>query len=90
MICYNIVILTTKGEVMVTTVRLDKDLENKLNNLANVLQKKKSDIIREAIEQYSNSIEKVKKSRLQMAVEKTKDIDKKEFTDFEGTTYDGI
>lgn len=75
---------------MVTTVRLDKDLENKLNNLANVLQKKKSDIIREAIEQYSNSIEKVKKSRLQMAVEKTKHIDKKEFTDFEGTTYDGI
>lgn len=90
MICYNIVFLTTKGEVMVTTVRLDKDLENKLNNLANVLQKKKSDIIREAIEQYSNSIEKVKKSRLQMAVEKTKHIDKKEFTDFEGTTYDGI
>jgi len=25
-----------------------------------------------------------------MAIEKTKDIDKKEFKEFEGTTYDGI
>uniref|UniRef100_UPI00404799AE hypothetical protein n=1 Tax=Aliarcobacter sp. TaxID=2321116 RepID=UPI00404799AE len=39
---------------MTVTVRL----ESKLNNLANTLHKKKSDIIREVIEQYVNSVEK--------------------------------
>ena len=63
---------------MTATVRLDEKLEFKLNNLANTLHKKKSDIIREAIEQYVTSVEKEKKSKLQLAIEKTKDIDKKE------------
>lgn len=75
---------------MVATVRLDEKLEFKLNNLAKTLHKKKSEIIREAIEQYVNSAEKAKKSKLQMAIEKTKDIDKKEFADFEGTLNDGM
>ena len=75
---------------MTATVRLDEKLEFKLNNLANILHKKKSDIIREAIEQYVNSVEKAKKSKLQLAIEKTKDIDKKEFSDFEDTINDGM
>lgn len=75
---------------MTATVRLDKKLENRLNNIAKMLHKKKSEIIREAIEQYANSIEEAKKSKLQMAIEKTKYIDKKEFSDFEGTTDDGM
>ena len=67
---------------MTATVRLDEKLEFKLNNLANTLHKKKSDIIREAIEQYVSSVEKEKKFKVQMAIEKTKDIDKKEFSNF--------
>ena len=75
---------------MTATVRLDEKLEFKLNNLANTLHRKKSDIIREAIEQYVNSVEKAKKSKMQLAIEKTKDIDKKEFSDFEDTITDGM
>ena len=41
---------------MTASVRLDEKLESKLNNLANTLHKKKRDIIREAIEQYINSV----------------------------------
>ena len=75
---------------MTATVRLDEQLEQRLDNMVQILHKKKSEIIREAIEQYANSMEKAKKSKLQMAIEKTKDIDKKEFSDFEGTTDDGV
>jgi predicted transcriptional regulator len=75
---------------MTATVRLDEKLENRLNSIAQMLHKKKSEIIREAIEQYANSVEKAKKTKLQISIEKTKDIDKKEFKEFEGTTYDGI
>ena len=74
---------------MTVTVRLDEKLESKLNNLANALHKKKSVIIREAIEQYVNNVE-AKKSKMQLAIEKTKDIDKKEFSDFEDTINDGM
>lgn len=75
---------------MTATVRLDEKLESKLNNIAQMLHKKKSEVIREAIEQYANSVENNKKSQLQRAIEKTKDIDRKEFKDFEGTTNDGM
>lgn len=75
---------------MTATVRLNERLENRLNNIAQMLHKKKSEVIREAIEQYANSVEKAKKSKLQRAIEKTKDIDKKEFSDFEGTIDDGM
>ena len=75
---------------MTATVRLDEKLKFKLNDLANTLHKKKRDIIREAIEQYVNSVENAKKSKMQLAIEKTKDIDKKEFSDFEDTINDGM
>ena len=75
---------------MTATVRLDEKLEDRLNYIAKMLHKKKSEVIRVAIEQYANSIEKAKNSKLQMAIEKTKEIDKKEFSDFEGTIDDGM
>ncbi len=75
---------------MTATVRLDDGLEDKLSRLSTILNKKKSDIIRDAISFYANSIEKDKKSRILKAIEKTKDIDKNEFNDFEGTVNDGL
>ena len=47
---------------MTATVRLDEKLEHRLNNIAQILHKNKSEVIREAIEQYANSVEKVKKT----------------------------
>lgn len=75
---------------MTATVRLDDTLESTLDRLSTVLHKKKSDVIREAISFYAKSVDKNKKSRILNAVEKTKDIDKNEFKDFEGTLSDGI
>ncbi|MBD3808869.1 MAG: CopG family transcriptional regulator [Epsilonproteobacteria bacterium] len=75
---------------MTATVRLDDGLEDKLSRLSVILNKKKSDIIRDAISFYAAAIEKDKKSRILKAIEKTKDTDKNEFNDFEGTFDDGI
>ena len=75
---------------MVATVRLDEKLEKTLFDLTQKLHKKKSDIIRESIDFYAKNIEKNHKSRIQKAVEKTKEIDKKEFLDFEDMVDDGI
>ena len=68
---------------MVATVRLDDNLEDTLNRVSKILHKKKSDVIREAISFYAKDIEHNKKSRILKAVEKTKDIDKKEFKNLE-------
>ncbi|MFY4787719.1 CopG family transcriptional regulator [Aliarcobacter butzleri] len=75
---------------MIATVRLDDNLEKTLNRVSKIVQKKKSDVIREAIIFYSQNIEQNKKSRILNAIEKTKDIDKKDFQNLEGTINDGI
>ncbi len=75
---------------MTATVRLDAKLESTLLRLTDLLHKKKSDVIREAISFYAQNIELNKRSRLLSAVEKTKDIDRKEFKDFDGVISDGI
>ncbi len=75
---------------MIATVRLDENLENTLNRVSKILDKKKSEVIREAIIFYSQKVEQNKKNRLLNAIEKTKDIDKKYFEDFEGTINDGF
>ena len=67
---------------MIATVRLDDNLEKTLNRVSKIVQKKKSDVIREAIIFYSQNIEQNKKSRILKAIEKTKDIDKKDFENF--------
>ena len=75
---------------MTATVRLDDVLEEKLNNLSKTLHKKKSDVIRDAINYYAKDVENSKKSRILNAVEKTKEIDKNEYKDLEGTLSDGL
>jgi len=75
---------------MTATVRLDDKLEKSLNNLSVKLNKKKSDVIREAISFYANNLEQLTKSKILKAIEKTKKIDKQEFKDFEGLSNDGI
>lgn len=64
------------GDDVIVTVRLDEALELKLERMAKALRKKKSDVIREAIEFYANSVESEKKSRIRLVVEKTKEADK--------------
>jgi len=75
---------------MVATVRLDSNIEEKLELLSTTLHKKKSEIIREAISYYANAVQDSKKSRILNAVEKTKNSDKSLHTEFEGTLNDGI
>jgi len=75
---------------MVATVRLNSEIGNTLLELSNVLQKRKSDVIRDAIEFYAKNIKKDKKTRILNAINKTKEIDKKEFSDFDGVIYDGM
>jgi predicted DNA-binding protein len=57
---------------MIATVRLDENLENTLNRVSKILDKKKSEVIREAIIFYSQKVEQNKKNRLLNAIEKTK------------------
>lgn len=75
---------------MTATVRLDNNLEEKLNNLAKSLHIKKSDVIRDAIEFYAANVEKNKKSRMLNAISKTKDVDKELISDFEEVIGDAI
>ncbi|WP_309498470.1 CopG family transcriptional regulator [Sulfurovum sp.] len=75
---------------MVATVRLDENLEKTLNRVSEILHKKKSDVIREAIVYYAKSVEKSKKSRILKAVEKTKNADRDEYEVLEGTLSDGL
>lgn len=75
---------------MTATVRLDKTLEDKLDFISQSLHKKKSDIIREAISFYADSIQNSQKNRILKAVAKTKDADKAENILFEGAFDDGL
>ncbi|MFA6760119.1 MAG: ribbon-helix-helix protein, CopG family [Sulfuricurvum sp.] len=75
---------------MVATVRLDKNLEKILDTISKSLDKKRSDVIREALKFYAKSIEDDKKSKILKAIEKTKKSDAKIYDDFESTLNDGI
>ena len=75
---------------MTATVRLDSTLEETLNTLSKKLHKRKSDVIRDAITFYAESIEKNKKNRLLNAIEKTKEADRRINTSMEGTLGDGL
>jgi predicted transcriptional regulator len=75
---------------MTATVRLDKSLEEKLDFISQSLHKKKSDIIRDAISFYADSIANTQKSRILKAVAKTKEADRLENAEFEGTLNDGF
>jgi len=69
--------------MMVTTVRLDPHTEDELNHLVSSLNKKKSEIIREAIFFYAKSIKETKKARMQRAIQKSKDADFRLYKEFE-------
>lgn len=75
---------------MTATVRLDKTLEDKLEFIAQSLHKKKSEIIRDAISYYAQSIQSSQKNRILKAVAKTKESDREENSTFEGTLDDGL
>ena len=75
---------------MTATVRLDKTLEDKLDFISQSLHKKKSDIIREAISFYADSIQNSQKNRILKAFAKTKDAYKAENILFEGALGDGL
>ena len=79
-----------KGVLMTATVRLDDNLTERLNNLSNKLNKKKSDVIRDAILFYAQNIEETHKSKILKAVEKVMQADKSEHIALEGTLQDGI
>jgi predicted transcriptional regulator len=75
---------------MVATVRLDDALEKTLESLSNTLHKKKSDVIRDAITFYANTLETSKQAKLRNAIDKTKTADKRIYDDMDGTFSDGI
>ena len=79
-----------QGDTMTATVRLNEALELKLERKKKTLRKKKSDVIRDAIEFYATSVESEKKSRIRLAVEKTKEADKAVYESVEGTLNDGL
>jgi len=75
---------------MVATVRLDDALEKTLESLSSTLHKKKSDVIRDAITFYANTLETSKQTKLRNAIDKTKTADKRIYDDMDGTFSDGI
>ncbi len=75
---------------MTATVRLNDELSEKLETLSEVLHKRKSDIIREAISLYADNLQKNKRSRIQRAVAKVKKADSKLYRDFEESIDDGL
>jgi len=75
---------------MVATVRLSSELEEILNSVSKKFHKKKSDVIREAIRFYAKDLEKKKKSRIEMAMSKTKEADLKEYKSLETGLDDGL
>ena len=75
---------------MVATVRLDDSHETKLVKIAELLHKKKSDVLRDALDYYADFILNEKKRRILKAVEKVKDADSLESKELEGTLNDGF
>jgi len=75
---------------MIATVRLNAELEETLNSVAQSLHKKKSDIIREAILFYAKSLQDSKKKRLHNAIKKTTKHDFNEYKKMEDTLDDGL
>jgi len=75
---------------MVATVRLDDVHENKLEKVAALLHKKKSDVLRDALDYYADYVLNAKKRRILKAVEKVKEADTLESIEMESTLNDGL
>lgn len=75
---------------MVATVRLDDAHENKLEKVAELLHKRKSDVLRDALDYYADYVLSAKKRRILNAVEKVKEADALEAKAMVGTLSDGL
>jgi len=75
---------------MIATVRLNSELEAVLNDLSKRFHKKKSDVIREAISYYAESLDKKQKSRIQKAIAKTSASDFKVYKELEDTLDESL
>lgn len=75
---------------MVATVRLDDAHKSKLEKVAALQHKKKSDVLRDALDYYADYVLNAKKRRILKAVEKVKGADALEAKALEGTLNDGL
>jgi predicted transcriptional regulator len=75
---------------MMATVRLDEEHEKKLKEAAAFLHKKKSEILREALDFYVDHIFSEKRRRILSAVEKVKTADRSENERWNGAAGDGL
>lgn len=75
---------------MVATVRLDDSHEFKLKQMSEMLHKKKSDVLRDALDYYADHVLNEKKRRILKAVAKVKAADALEAEVFEDTVNDGL
>lgn len=75
---------------MVTTVRLDERREKMLKEIAQKLHRKKSEIIREAIDFYAEHVLVERRKRMESAVKKVGTADAREASKLEGILDDGL
>ena len=75
---------------MVTTVRLDKERERLLEEMAKKLHRKKSEVLREALDYYAQHVLNERKRRMEEAVSKVCKADAEEAGAWEGTVGDGL
>ncbi|NPA29206.1 MAG: ribbon-helix-helix protein, CopG family [Epsilonproteobacteria bacterium] len=75
---------------MVATVRLDEAHEKLLNEMAEKLRCKKSDVLRRALDFYAGQVLHERKRRMESAVMKVCRADHKEVETLEGTVGDGL
>jgi len=75
---------------MVATVRLDKERERMLEEMAKKLHRKKSEILREALDYYARHVLNERQKRMEAAVSKVCEADKKESRALNGTLSDGL
>ena len=75
---------------MTATVRLDTHHEKLLEEVAEQLHKKKSEILREALDFYAKHVLSEKRRRMDQAVERVKEAERKEMEFCDGTIDDAL
>ena len=75
---------------MVATVRLDERHEQLLNEVADKLHKKKSEILREALDYYAQHILDAKRRRIRESALRIRNAERNEMDIWEETIDDGL
>ena len=75
---------------MATTGRLDKLLEEKLVKIADVLHKKKSEVLQDALDYYAEYVISQKKVHFKKIVDKVKEADFEAYKTYEGMIDDAF